>query len=125
MKVLSGEAFKEWGIENFLEEDFFSWLVHAEAAAEGVTLAWELLKALERYDLSELTEDVLKGLYQNLVDPEARHDLGEYYTPDWLAEWIVERLLREPMRTSLDPASSRALILETAESHWSGARSRG
>ena len=27
--------------------------------------------------------------------------------------------------TSLDPASSRALILETAESHWSGARARG
>jgi hypothetical protein len=25
-------------------------------------------------------------------------------------------------RASLDPASSRALILETAESHWSGAR---
>jgi hypothetical protein len=25
---------------------------------------------------------------------------------------------------SLDPASSRALILETAESHWSGARAR-
>ena len=27
--------------------------------------------------------------------------------------------------TSLDPASSRALILETAESHWSGARAGG
>ncbi len=26
---------------------------------------------------------------------------------------------------SLDPASSRALILETAESHWSGVTSRG
>lgn len=113
-KVLSGEAFKEWGIENFLEEDFFSWLVRGDAQEDGVKLAWELLKVLERYDLSKLTEDVLKGLYQGLVDPEARHDLGEYYTPDWLAEWIVERLFEDPRVTALDPACGSGTFLAAA-----------
>src|SRR5438552_16066575 len=44
------------------------------------------------FDFSRLSEDVLKNLYQELVDPETRHDLGEYYTPDWLAELTLERL---------------------------------
>ena len=113
-KVLNGQAFREWGIENFLEEDFFSWLVRGGALEEGLKLAWELLKILERYDLTRLTEDVLKGLYQELVDPEARHDLGEYYTPDWLAEWIVERLFDDPMTTALDPACGSGTFLATA-----------
>ncbi len=50
-----GEAFKEWGIENFLEEDCLSWLVRGEAQDDGMKLAWELLRVLERYDLSKLT----------------------------------------------------------------------
>lgn len=113
-RVLSGEAFKEWGIENFLEEDFFSWLVRGAVEDYGIKLAWEFSKVLERYDLSKLTEDVLKGLYQGLVDPEARHDLGEYYTPDWLAEWIVERLLENPKVTCLDPACGSGTFLAAA-----------
>lgn len=113
-KVLGGEAFKEWGIENFLEEDFFSWLVRGEAEEQGTKLAWSLLQVLERYDMTKLTEDVLKGLYQGLVDPEARHDLGEYYTPDWLAEWIVDRLLEDPKLTTLDPACGSGTFLAAA-----------
>ena len=113
-KILGGEAFKEWGIENFLEEDFFSWLVRDEAEGEGTKLAWSLLEVLERYDMTKLTEDVLKGLYQGLVDPEARHDLGEYYTPDWLAEWIVDRLLQNPKSTTLDPACGSGTFLAAA-----------
>jgi hypothetical protein len=113
-KVLRGEAFREWGIENFLEEDFFSWLVRGDAEDEGLDLAWKLLDVLQHYDLSKLTEDVLKGLYQELVDPAARHDLGEYYTPDWLAEWIVERLLEDPKKTALDPACGSGTFLAAA-----------
>jgi len=43
--------------------------------------------------MENFSEDVLKGLYQELVDPEERHELGEYYTPDWLAEYIAENLI--------------------------------
>lgn len=110
-KLLSGEAFREFGIENFLEEDFFSWLVRGEAHQEGIELAWELAKVLDRYDLSQLTEDVMKGLYQELVDPKDRHDLGEYYTPEWLAEWIVGHLLEDPTARALDPACGSGTFL--------------
>jgi len=57
-----------------------------------------LLGLLRNYNLRELSEDVLKSLYQELVDPKTRHDLGEYYTPDWLAARMVSRLLEEQPR---------------------------
>ena len=37
-------------------------------------------------------EICLKKLYQYLVPKQLRHDLGEYYTPDWLAERLLNQL---------------------------------
>ncbi len=110
-RILSGRAFREWGIENFLEEDFFSWVIRGRARARGLAATWQLLQALDRYDMNLLNEDVLKGLYQGLVDPEDRHELGEYYTPDWLAEWIVRDLDISADHRVLDPACGSGTFL--------------
>ena len=113
--VLEGEFFKRQGIENFLEEDFFSWLVRDQAAGMGIETARMLFSLLQNYNLRELSEDVLKSLYQELVDPETRHDLGEYYTPDWLAHRIVRELLDEnPEAKMLDPACGSGTFLYLA-----------
>lgn len=109
--ALSGEVFRRWGIENFLEEDFFSWLVRSEARPEGFAIVDEISKRLGRYDLSKVNEDVLKILYQDLVDPAERHDLGEFYTPDWLAQLMVEKTVLEPNLRVLDPACGSGTFL--------------
>ena len=71
-----------------------------------------LLLQLATYNLKELSEDVLKGLYERLVDPKDRHDLGEYYTPDWLAAKIVAECLKEkPEASVLDPACGSGTFL--------------
>lgn len=115
LSVLEGEFFKKQGIENFLEEDFFSWVAREEAREVGVEGARRLFSLLQKYNLRELSEDVLKSLYQELVDPETRHDLGEYYTPDWLAHRMVRKLLDEKPRASLlDPACGSGTFLYLA-----------
>jgi len=113
IEILEGRIFSEkWGVHNFLEEDFFSWIVKRE---EGLRVARMILTRLAIYDLSIVDEDILKALYQGLVDPEARHDLGEYYTPDWLAEYMVDRVLEdEPMSSVLDPACGSGTFLAAA-----------
>ena len=112
LPVLEGQFFKEQGIENFLEEDFFSWIAREAARDEGVETARMLLSLLRNYNLRELSEDVLKSLYQELVDPKTRHDLGEYYTPDWLAHRMVQRLIeKEPEGSFLDPACGSGTFL--------------
>jgi hypothetical protein len=113
-KIVSGDIFREWGIYGFLEEDFFSWILREGIKEEGMRYIKDLVGRLKRYDLTKLEEDVLKGLYQELVDPKERHDLGEYYTPDWLAESIVENIETIFSGSVLDPACGSGTFLVAA-----------
>lgn len=117
--VLSGSLFERHGLANLVEDDFFTW-AHRDALAAAVLEAlWErLLVQVATYDLSRLGEDVLKGIYQELVDPEERHDLGEFYTPDWLCEAIVrETLPAEGFVSVLDPTCGSGSFLRAAIRH--------
>lgn len=112
ISVLEGEFFKRQGLENFLEEDFFSWIVRGKTKDAGTEIARKLLSLLRKYNFRELSEDVLKSLYQELVDPKTRHDLGEFYTPDWLAHRIVLKLIQKNEECSfLDPACGSGTFL--------------
>ncbi|MBW1954042.1 MAG: N-6 DNA methylase, partial [Deltaproteobacteria bacterium] len=107
-----GRLFKELEIDNFLEEDFFSWLARPPAHQSALRVVRALFSLLRHYRLRELSEDVLKALYQELVDPETRHDLGEYYTPDWLAHRMINKMLdANPQGAMLDPACGSGTFL--------------
>ncbi|MEW6250595.1 MAG: N-6 DNA methylase [Planctomycetota bacterium] len=90
--IINGQAFQQMSLANFVGEDFFTWVSHC-AVRQSVDdwLNGLAVRLASSYDLSAINEDLLKSLYQELVDPDTRHDLGEFYTPDWLAE----RTLRE------------------------------
>ncbi|MGH9454989.1 MAG: N-6 DNA methylase, partial [Terriglobia bacterium] len=113
--VLNGHYFSQRGIQNFLEEDFFAWVARDAAWPQALIMSRRLLLQLATYNLAELSEDVLKGLYERLVDPKDRHDLGEYYTPDWLAAKVVRECLEEkPDASVLDPACGSGTFLYQA-----------
>jgi len=92
-----GGIFKELGISNFLEGDFFGWYLEVwdDGVDKGVR---RIVSELANYSLVTLdadpdqTRDLLKKLYQNVMPRQLRHDLGEYYTPDWLAERLLNQL---------------------------------
>lgn len=109
-----GQTFRDYGLRNLLEGDFFAWYLNAwdDQVERQVR---DILKTLSRYDpvtLQEepdLTRDLLKQLYQYLVPRHLRHDLGEYYTPDWLAQRVLNMVdggtyRGNPRKRLLDPA---------------------
>jgi hypothetical protein len=115
MQVVNGDVFDRWNIRNFLAEDFFSWLARPEVEQDCVELGRLIQDVLATFDVTSIDEDVLKTLYQELVDPAERHELGEYYTPDWLADLIVERVLgQNPDRRILDPSCGSGTFLVIA-----------
>jgi hypothetical protein len=118
VELLGGQIFKAQGIENFLEEDFFSWTARPAAAQKVIGVVRGLYSLLRNYLIRELAkegEDVWKSLYQELVDPETRHDLGEFYTPDWLAHRIIKQMLDEnPNGSMLDPSCGSGTFLYLA-----------
>ena len=113
VRILEGDKFsQDWGIQNFVEEDFFTWVARNP---NGITATKNLLERTSSYDLTKIDEDILKGLYQGLVDAKERHDLGEYYTPDWLAEYIVSKTLNhKSIGSVLDPACGSGTFLAAA-----------
>ena len=101
-RMLSGEAFTDAGIDGAVESDFFDWMV---ADAEGRALVRRVMAHVRRFRLREAESDVLKILYESLIDRDERHGLGEYYTPDWLAAKVVRHAVERPLEQRvLDPA---------------------
>lgn len=115
--VLSGLYFKD-RITNLVEHDFFRWYVIPSGT--DATRLWLALSAqLVGYDLAAVKEDVLKPLYEELVDPVTKHELGEFYTPDWLASAVVEHLLsdyqwKNGVPAVLDPSCGSGTFLRVA-----------
>jgi len=132
-KMESGGIFRAYGVLNLLEGDFFAWYLHAwnEKIEDAIR---EILKRLDEYDpttltiVPEETRDLFKKLYHYLLPREIRHNLGEYYTPDWLAQRLLnhvdseffqsdprshpERLRRRVLTTRfLDPACGSGTFL--------------
>jgi type I restriction-modification system DNA methylase subunit len=92
----SGADFHDQGIDNFLEADFFSWYLDgwypriADIFRGMVTALSDFEPATPILE-PEWTKDLLQKLYELIVPRKLRHDLGEYYTPDWLAGYVVDK----------------------------------
>jgi len=84
-------------IRNFIEGSYFSWYLE-EFDKNLMDVVAEIAKKLSDYEPAtpvlepEETKDMLKIIYQELVPKPIRHNLGEYYTPDWLAQLLLNRV---------------------------------
>jgi hypothetical protein len=113
-----GTWFESQGIRNFLEADFFGWYLSVWNIDIEQSIR-SLARALAEYEPAtatlapEATRDLLKKLYQDVVPQELRHDLGEYYTPDWLAELLLNEMgyMGNPDHRLLDPACGSGTFL--------------
>ena len=116
-----GGIWSQLGIRNFLEGDIFSWYLDAwnDGCADAVRA---MTQSLDQFDPTTLSvdpaesRDLLKQLYQQLFPKSVRHDLGEYYTPDWLAELVLDELGYDgdPDKRLLDPACGSGTFLVMA-----------
>ena len=107
--LLSGRALADLGIYGAVEGDFFDWVL---ADPDGADLVVRLARQVARFRLRDVEADVLKAVYESLIDPLQRKDLGEYYTPDWLAARVTAAAIDDPLRqTVLDPACGSGTFL--------------
>jgi hypothetical protein len=117
----AGSIFRHLNITNFLEGDLFAW--YTSVWSEPVEkLVRAMATKLDEYNPGTLSEDpsgsrdLLKKLYQQLFPKSVRHDLGEYYTPDWLAEHVLNEIgyVGNPDERLLDPACGSGTFLVMA-----------
>lgn len=100
--LLSGDRFTIAGLHGVVDRDFFDWVLEVPGG-EGFVSA--LARRLARFDWSHVEHDVLKVLYESVISAETRKALGEYYTPDWLANQVVSEVVTDPLNQRvLDPS---------------------
>jgi SAM-dependent methyltransferase len=129
ISLLSGKTLADEGIHGAVESDFFDWVLQDD---EGSDLVLRIARQTARFHLHGAEMDVLKALYESLIDPVQRHDLGEYYTPDWLAAKLVKRVMDQPLaQRILDPACGsgtflfhgiRQLLAAARQARWAPSR---
>lgn len=119
--IEDGGVYARQGITNFLEGDFFRWYLDVLSprlidAIQDITRALSEFEPATSTIAPEVTRDLLKKLYQYLVPQEVRHKLGEYYTPDWLAELVLNEVgyTGDTLKRLLDPACGSGTFLVLA-----------
>ncbi len=112
--ILVGTIFHKFNIQNFVDNDFFYW-VKFDKNFEALKKVFRLIaQEISAFDFHKVDEDVLKGVYQELIDLDTRHALGEYYTPDWLCERIVKEYDFKTSDKILDPACGSGSFIRAA-----------
>lgn len=109
-RLEDGHLLRDFQIDNLLEGDFFSW--YADRNQWNTELSNAIKNAVTTLSDYEgrgtvlnpnVITDIFRQLYQRVIPPEVRHDLGEYYTPRWLAQATLEAIPKRPGWKGLDP----------------------
>ncbi|MYB24296.1 MAG: N-6 DNA methylase, partial [Acidimicrobiia bacterium] len=118
-RLLTGDAFfAATGIRGVIESDFFAW----PAEVGGERWLTDIAGRVSRFDWRDTEHDIARILYQSVVPAEDRRRLGEYYTPHWLAQMIVDAAVTDPLRQRvLDPACGAGTFLHAAIRKYVGA----
>ncbi|MFG6428874.1 N-6 DNA methylase [Roseateles sp. LYH14W] len=115
--VETGELFEHAGILNMLSGDFFSWYLDDSGWLRFQAPLGAMLGRLGGVDFTvskkhaDTTRDLFKGIYERFIPREVRHALGEFYTPDWLAEHGMDLLEWKPHNSLTDPTCGSGTFL--------------
>jgi len=116
--IENGRFFRDIGVENFIEGTFLSW--YLDVWDNNVERAIKyIIKELDWFDFAEFITkpeyviDYLKNFYQEVFPKQLRHDLGEFYTPDWLASYVIKQagFNGDIQKRVLDPACGSGTFL--------------
>ena len=94
-RIESGESFRNAGILNFPQDDCFNWYLTAwsDALADSIGEALDCSTSCGIPSAGEWDaefHELLGELYASLLPRKVRHALGEYYTPEWLVDFLLD-----------------------------------
>ncbi len=120
--------FVSWDLDGLPGGNPFRWCFDSDSQPVRRQLD-RLTNLIQAYEVASFATaraegDLLKALYQDLFPRRVRHRLGEYYTPDWLAQHVLEQVgfSGAAGQRLLDPACGSGtflvLALRQARAAW-------
>ena len=123
VSLMQGGSFSALAVTDPWAGEPFDWIVQAwsESLAQAASAA---AVRIAGYDPAEIVAfaaaggDLLKPLYESLFPRAVRHALGEYYTPGWLAEHVLDQVGYFGEGRLLDPTCGSGTFLLAALGRW-------
>ncbi len=114
--LLNGRRFRsDTGLQGIVESDFFTW----PAEVGGRPILQTLARRVAKFNWLSAPPDIGAILYETVIPPNERRQLGEYYTPAWLARVMVNELVSNPLNQRvLDPACGSGAFIVQAVTHF-------
>lgn len=95
-RIADGAMSLDYNVFNLMEIGCFAWPFSDEAYWSEATNKYvhDIIEILMRYeampDLTAKTDDLFRELYMEIMPVSVRHSLGEYYTPPFLADNVID-----------------------------------
>lgn len=123
-----GMAFEEIGdsFEGLYKSPLFD-SINFEDVEWNVDTIYFVLGKLGEHDFSKISKDILGKAYEQHISRKERKELGQFYTPDFVIDYILDQVGIAPDKTILDPACGSGGFLMKAydrlrkqhlEQHW-------
>ncbi|HIC10539.1 MAG TPA: SAM-dependent DNA methyltransferase [Campylobacterales bacterium] len=74
----------------------------------------EVLKNSKKYDFSKMKEDIIGRIFEELIKPDERHKLGQYFTSSAVVKTINSFTIRRGNEKVLDPSCGSGAFLISA-----------
>ncbi len=100
-----GMAFEEIGesFEGLYKSPLFDSINFEDIEWNADTIYFVLGK-LGGHDFSKISKDILGKAYEQHISRKERKELGQFYTPDFVIDYILDQVGISPDKTILDPA---------------------
>lgn len=123
-ELAEGSRFSSSQIHGVVEADFFDWVLEVEGGEQFVR---SLAARIGKFRWDQVEHDVLKHLYESVITQQTREALGEYYTPDWLADRVLAKEYDNPLDTKVLDAScgSGTFIFHAVRTYLAAADAKG
>lgn len=126
--IEDGYIFQTSKVYNLLEGDFYSWYVSDNQWTTDIANSLrDLIQVVESYADASLSfkfesTDLFKDLYMLAIPQKVRKAFGEVFTPDWLADNVVQSSIQKvatekPNWTFLDPTAGSGTFVIKAISN--------
>lgn len=123
-RLFDGELNKyESLVNNFFESHFMEWFTYTCSESKfDTTVVNNILDVVNQFDLStyilkpEEIQDILQEVYMELIPAEMRHLMGEYFSPDWIVEHVLDLVgyTGDIEKSLIDPTAGSGTFLTHA-----------
>ncbi|WP_225425367.1 Eco57I restriction-modification methylase domain-containing protein [Apilactobacillus timberlakei] len=113
-------------ISNFFDIHYYEWFTFVNIKETKLVeeIVNNILEKLFKFDMEtfrikpENVHDILQELYMEFIPEKVRHMLGEYFSPDWIVQFLLDRIGYKNKKDLIDKkiidptAGSGAFILQ-------------